>query len=87
VTHDGARFGIYFDNQFSRNVSLDADGKLLNNDRTSCAEFTSSGSDNGFLTVIEDSLEYHQLFLGQYSLGDFQYKGLVTVNSGANMYW
>ena len=87
VTHDGARFGIYFDNQFSRNVSLDADSKLLNNDRTSCAEFTSSGSDNGFLTVIEDSLEYHQLFLGQYSLGDFQYKGLVTVNSGANMYW
>lgn len=37
--------------------------------------------------TIEDSLEWHNLFVGQYSLGDFQFKGLINVNSMVGLYW
>lgn len=87
VTHSGGRFGIYFDNQYSRNVTFDSDGKLVNLDRSVCDATRPDGTDNGFLSVIDQSIEWHQLFIGQYSLGDFQYKNYTCVNSGTCMYW
>eukprot|EP00937_MAST-01D_sp_MAST-1D-sp2_P007037 g7037.t1 len=69
VGHNGGRFGIYPDNQYPRNVRLDADGYA---DLATCGEFKPDGSDNGAVPphAIEDSLEFHQLFVGQYTMGD-----------------
>ena len=86
-THSGGRFGIYFDNQFSRNVTFDEDGRLVNRDRSVCDETLPNGADNGFLSVVDSSVEWHQQFIGQYSLGDFQYRNYTCVNSGTCMYW
>ena len=79
--------GIYFDNQYSRNVTFDEDGRLMNRDRSVCDATRADGTDNGFLSVVEESVEWHQQFIGQYSLGDFQYRNYTCVNSGTCMYW
>jgi hypothetical protein len=81
--HDGGRFGIYFDNQYSRNVRLDENGFVLGG----CGEFDEEGRDNGKLTVVEGSLEFHHLFVGQYSLGDFMFKNFISVNNMVCLYW
>jgi len=54
VTHDGGRFGIYFNNQFSRDVTFDDDGKLVDGDRTVCNAFRADGSDNGRTSIVDE---------------------------------
>jgi parallel beta-helix repeat protein len=85
VGHAGGRFGIYLNNQYSRNVTRDADGYIT--DFASCDITTKDGTDNGLLSVIEDQFEWHQGFIGQYSLGDIQYLRYTSVNNGNPMYW
>jgi len=85
VGHAGSRFGLYLNNQFSRNVTRDADGYIT--DWNSCNAHTADGRDNGLLSVIEDQFEWHQLFVGQYSLGDIQYLRYTGINNGHSMYW
>ena len=81
VNHDCRRFGVYPDNQHPRMLKRDADGYVT--DWASCDEFTSDGGDNGVspANVIEDSFEWHNMFVGAYALGDMQYRNLVSVNN------
>lgn len=85
VTHGGGRFGLYLDNQYPRKVRRDADGYLLPGE--DCAEFAADGSDNGLLAIIEDSIEYHSIFVGHYTLGDVQFKNLTSFYNSHAMYW
>merc|ERR1719361_3275439 len=71
VNHDNARFGIYVDHQFPRNVQRDDNGFVIRNakgERPSCDEFTENGEDNGKASVIEDQLEWHNLYVGGYEV-------------------
>ena len=36
--------------------------------------FDKNGNDNGYTTVIEDQLDYHNIFTGGYDFGDFHFK-------------
>ncbi|KAJ1626510.1 hypothetical protein T492DRAFT_910036 [Pavlovales sp. CCMP2436] len=85
VTHGGARFGLYLDNQYPRNVERDENGFV--SDWASCDEFKADGTDNGKLAIVEDSLEYHSIFVGHYTLGDVQFKNFVSVWNSHAMYW
>eukprot|EP00913_Durusdinium_trenchii_P018642 g17517.t3 len=78
VCHDNNRFGtrfdlfvaIYLDNQMPRNLERDSNGFVV--DMGSCGEFTQDGRDNGLspANVIEDQFDWHNDFVGQYSMGD-----------------
>eukprot|EP00122_Pirum_gemmata_P002882 Pgem_evm1s2600 len=87
VFHDNKRFGIYLDNQYSRNVERDENGYVTDFD--SCAEFKKDGSDNGLTpaNVVRDGLDFHNEFVGQYSLGDIAYVNYTFVNNHNQMYW
>ena len=37
--------------------------------------------------VVEDQFDWHNIFIGQYYMGDVSYKRLVSVNNAHNMYW
>ena len=43
----------------------------------SCNQFTRDGKDNGLnpANVIEDQFDWHNVFTGQYYMGDISYKG------------
>ena len=66
-------------------MQLDDDGYVT--DDATCDAFDEHGNDNGKLTVIEDSLEWHNLFVGQYTLGDIQFKNFININSMIGLYW
>jgi hypothetical protein len=42
-------------------------------DHSSCDEFTSDGRDNGVVNEVLDELDYHNVFVGQYAMGDVQF--------------
>ncbi|CAE8721235.1 unnamed protein product, partial [Polarella glacialis] len=72
--HDCHRFGLYLDNQFPRNVEVDE-------------AFTVDGRDNGVVREIRDEFNWHNMFVGQYAIGDLQFVNYTSVNNGHAMYW
>ena len=86
VFHDSGRFGTYLDNQYPRNLIRDANGYVID-DRKSCNQFTADGEDNGLVSVIEDNLDYHNIFSGGYDFGDISFVRSYFVNQAHNMYW
>jgi len=87
VVHDCNRFGLYLDNQYPRNLKRDEDGMVT--DMASCQEFTSDGRDNGLVpaNVVEDEFDWHNLFVGQYSLGDVGLVRYTSINNHHPIYW
>lgn len=65
-------------------MSRDSDGFVT--DTSSCDAFTAAGEDNGVLAVVRDSLEYHNMFVGHYTLGDVQFDRYVGVWNWHGMY-
>jgi hypothetical protein len=95
VGHSNQRFGMYIDThwpvQLNRTVENDGfvvdrqdcfDGKWC-----SCSPLTEDGEDRGAPGVIEDELDFANLFTGQYSAGDVQWKGLHSINNLHGLYW
>jgi len=94
VCHDNRRFGMYPDSQLPRNVRRDENGMLPQRadgatDWSSCSELTADGHDNGVqpANLIEDQLDYHNLFVGQYDLGDVEYRRYMGINNAHCMYY
>eukprot|EP00933_Yihiella_yeosuensis_P025705 TRINITY_DN19943_c0_g1_i1.p1 TRINITY_DN19943_c0_g1~~TRINITY_DN19943_c0_g1_i1.p1 ORF type:complete len:922 (-),score=111.75 TRINITY_DN19943_c0_g1_i1:29-2410(-) len=87
VCHDNRRFGLYLDNQHPRRLLRDSNGMLI--DVNSCEEFTKDGKDNGVnpANVVEDEFDWHNEFVGQYTMGDVEYRRYVSVNNFHGMYW
>jgi len=87
VCHDNNRFGIYLDNQRPRNLERDTNGFVI--DMGSCSEFTEDGRDNGLVpaNVIEDQFDWHNDFVGQYSMGDIAFRRFISVNNAHDLYW
>ncbi|CAE8605090.1 unnamed protein product [Polarella glacialis] len=83
--HDCQRFGLYLDNQYPRNVEVDEDGYVT--DKASCEAFTDDGRDNGVVREIRDEFNWHNMFVGQYAIGDLQFVNYTSVNNAHAMYW
>jgi hypothetical protein len=89
VNHDNSYFGIYPDNQFPRNVGpRDENGYVIDMQRC-WQELTPDGRDNGVVpaSVVEDCLDYHNDFVGQYTAGDIMYLRFKAVDCNTGMYW
>eukprot|EP00756_Hemistasia_phaeocysticola_P016414 Hpha_TRINITY_DN15474_c0_g7::TRINITY_DN15474_c0_g7_i1::g.173755::m.173755 len=93
VGHDTVGFGIYLDNQYPRNVVQDQDGYVVGHNaggawyNTACSPFKTDGSDNGKTTYVQDHLDYHHTFVGQYNVGDVTFVRYDGVNVEMPMYW
>jgi len=72
-------------NQYPRNLQRDDDGFLT--DPASCNEFLPDGRDNGVVNEVHDELDYHNLFVGQYAMGDVQFINYTSVNNAHSLYW
>ena len=86
VFHSNQRFGFYPDSNYPRNLQYTEDGELS---LASASMFTEDGLDNGQApyAVVEDGLDWHNDLMGQYALGDVQYRNHVSVNNLVNLYW
>ena len=83
VCHSCGQFGIYLEQQQSRNLQRDEYGFVIGYDSgelKSCEQFAEDGSDNGKISVIEDHLDWHNVYTGGYEMTDIQFKNLITVN-------
>jgi len=87
VVHDCNRFGFYLDNQYPRNIQRDSNGYVT--DMSTCDEFTANGQDNGIVpaNLVEDQFDWHNTFVGHYSLGDVSFVRYTSVNNHHAMYW
>ena len=88
--HDCNRFGTYPDNQYPRQVLRDDNGYVVGHERqqmVSCNEFKADGSDNGQVCFVDDSVDWHNMFIGQYSSGDISYRRSWSVNNQHQLYW
>ena len=67
--------------KYPRNLKRDKDGYVLDN-KKSCSVFDDDGNYNGYTSVIEDHLDYHNIFTGGYDFGDIVFERLITANQG-----
>ena len=77
--HDCNRFGLYLDHQYPRRVKIDEDGFLV--DKDSCKWFTQEGADNGVVNEVRDEVNWHNIYVGQYAIGDIQFINYTSVTS------
>ena len=86
-THHGhGRFGTYLLQYYPRKnciSSINLNGELV----SSCDAFTSTGLDNGFPVVLQNNVDYDNVFVGGYSYADVQYRGHIALNNLNNVYW
>jgi len=87
VNHDCQRYGLRLGKQSPRNLERDSSGLLAN--IGSCDKFTHDGQDNGAVpaSAIEDSFEWHNMFVGQFASGDISFVRLTSVNNGHSLIW
>ena len=86
--HGHLRFGTYFiGDNFPKNTdqSLSNDGFMT--DMSTCNGFLSDGSDNGLSSIIEDNVDWKNVFVGQYDAGDIQYKNHAAISTLNLIYW
>lgn len=87
TNHGHARFGTYMlGAQFPRHVqqSLGSNGYT---DLATCSAFTPEGDDRGASFRISNNVDYDNVFVGQYDLGDIQYHNHVSYNNLNLIYW
>lgn len=95
VNHSNERFGTYLDHQWCRNIkrSIASNGYVEDmeacnrGEPCSCDSHTSDGKDNGAFGIVEGHLDYFNTFVGQYELGDVQFKNHHSINNMHGLYW
>ncbi|CAE7214444.1 unnamed protein product [Symbiodinium pilosum] len=92
VCHDNRRFGIYLDFQSPRMIPRDENGFVADiaDPNSNCFnEVTPDGRDSGLIpaNIVEDELDWHNEFVGQYTLSDVRYLRYVGINNMHCMYW
>jgi len=87
VNHDCKYYGLRLDRQYPRNLIRDSNGYV--EDAGSCSEFTTEGADNGLVpaNMIEDGLDWHNMYSGGLGLGDVSFVRLSVVNNGRGFIW
>lgn len=85
--HGHARFGTYPINFYPQDTDRSLDSKGYNINPSLCDGFDSYGNTNGSPTAILNHLDYDNIFVGQYEVGDIQYRGHVSVNNKNLIYW
>lgn len=84
--HGHGRFGTYF---VSADWPRDVHTNLSMNGWTSdaeCAPFDSAGIERGKSATIWDNVDYHNVFIGGYALGDVQFRNHVAKSSNCLIY-
>jgi hypothetical protein len=85
--HGHGRFGTYFvESNWPRHVpedTLQANGIT----GTDCPAFDKNGNDLGFPATIVDNVDYHNQFVGSYSMGDIQFAQHTSFDNDNLLYW
>lgn len=87
MNHGHKRFGTYIlGPSYPRSVeqSVASDGRAV---LATCAGFTDTGEDRGFGFRISDNVDFDNVFVGQYDVGDLQYANHLSVRNNNLMYW
>jgi len=86
--HGHGRFGTYLlVSIFPKNTDrvLATNGVIT--DRTTCNAFDASGNDRGLPQQVRYNVDYDNVFVGQYSLGDVQHAYHTSIHNNELMYW
>lgn len=86
--HGHGRFGTYLlVSVFPKNSdrTLDTNGLIVN--KNTCAAFDEKGDDRGLPQVVSYNVDYSNVFVGQYSLGDIQYRHHTSIFNNNLIYW
>jgi len=86
--HGHGRFGTYLlADVYPRQTdqSLAANGWVT--DKSTCNAWTSDGNERGLPQVILYQTDYDNVFVGQYSAGDVQYRHHTSINNDNLIYW
>jgi len=85
--HGHGRFGTYFlvsvfpkktDRSLARNATVTL---------ASCAAFDTDGNDRGVPQTVYRHVDYDNVFVGQYGLGDVQYYNHISISNQNLIYW
>ena len=85
--HGHGRFGTYL---LGPNFPRATDQSLENNgrtDRATCGGFDAAGGDRGVSTLLDENVDYGNVFVGQYDAGDIQYREHSAYDSNNLLYW
>jgi hypothetical protein len=85
--HGHSRFGTYPIRFFPQVTDRSVDTNGYNLDQSLCRGFDSNGETNGKSTAILNHVDYDNAFVGQYEVGDIQYRGHVSINNNNLIYW
>lgn len=88
VHHSNNRFGFYPDSNYPRRLkrSVASDGFV--EDWSGCQnQFTPDGRDLGAPAIVADGLDWANLFVGAYGMGDVQMLRYHSINNGHGFYW
>eukprot|EP01097_Dermamoeba_algensis_P002778 TRINITY_DN2100_c0_g1_i1.p1 TRINITY_DN2100_c0_g1~~TRINITY_DN2100_c0_g1_i1.p1 ORF type:complete len:1249 (-),score=295.24 TRINITY_DN2100_c0_g1_i1:103-3849(-) len=86
--HGHGRFGTYFlVSIYPKKTDRSIDFNGIVRDRGTCAAFDGDGNDRGVPHTIIGNVDYDNVFVGQYSLGDIQYRNHASLNNLNLIYW
>jgi hypothetical protein len=85
--HGHARFGTYPIKFFPMDTDRSLETNGFNKNQALCKSFDSKGNTNGLPTAILNHVDYDNIFVGQYQVGDIQYRGHVSLNNKNLIYW
>ncbi len=85
--HGHARFGTYPINLWPRVTDRSLESNGFNVDKYLCEGFDSDGITRGLSQAIVNNLDYHNVFVGQYGVGDLQYKQHTSISNNNLIYW
>ena len=84
--HGCGRFGIYFgSSNWPRKITTN----VLNNgftNNTDCAPFDEEGYDRGSPALLWNNVDYHNAFVGAYSMGDVQFRNHISIDNNNLIY-
>eukprot|EP00934_Nitzschia_sp_Nitz4_P001960 Nitzschia sp. Nitz4//scaffold89_size161592//205//3093//NITZ4_002358-RA/size161592-processed-gene-0.210-mRNA-1//-1//CDS//3329559556//1960//frame0 len=85
--HGHQRFGTYPIKFFPQETDRSVETNGFNIDRDLCYSFDINGETRGISTAIVNHVDYDNIFVGQYELGDVQYVGHASINNKNLIYW
>jgi hypothetical protein len=85
--HGHGRFGTYPIHSFPLVTDRELATNGFNIDQTLCEGFDEEGYTRGQPSAIVNNVDYDNAFVGQYNVGDIQYKGHISISNLNLIYW
>ena len=86
--HGHGRFGTYMLGNYlpkKTDQSLNKNGYVT--DRQTCQGFKADGSENAVSVAFSSNVDYHNVFVGAYDMGDVQYLRHTSIENNNLAYW